>query len=1036
MPRLTSVKMRKKKEEKGNDDKSPAPAQQPEEVKGVQPLQAAEKLPKKKKHTHGRLHRNAQIFLDFHKPIDHEDNTIMAPEGMGDADSYKEEDRAATLDVIMGNGTSRLKKVPTIVRDIYQWLSFITDVSAEHRLDKTLQEMTLAQPHDVVVTLLRYAPSCDRVAITMWRVIVSSSRTAEKVLPELLCVLEDWPLHSTSTSDKDNSDVFSLAATRALWEIIHLPQCPEILILHFPRLFVALLFQVFSSTEQMPAEVNAFWTRCQQNHCLPANPNRFGLLTMKALLSHLEYEDVVSEVERECGWDTLLNTDTHHHTMGLLARAMLRISQSLCYRVARYLFRLLRREEARWEVAAMAFLVEILPCVNIKQWGNRILRLFPIYLWRDCRVMRLLVLRCLVELCKSPSTANTIWALTESLTEVLKDEDKKVRGMTLSVLSEMFLNRKEPIASSLALQLVEALRPLFYKGTSRVQLLSIRLFQAVMELVEEEGKKPLERIVCQSLFPLFCHLHDKNRFVAEASWETLLQVNTFLQERKFEHLLESKWRGEKCLVPTIVRDIYQWLSFITDVSAEHRLDKTLQEMTLAQPHDVVVTLLRYAPSCDRVAITMWRVIVSSSRTAEKVLPELLCVLEDWPLHSTSTSDKDNSDVFSLAATRALWEIIHLPQCPEILILHFPRLFVALLFQVFSSTEQMPAEVNAFWTRCQQNHCLPANPNRCSILILLSLQFERECGWDTLLNTDTHHHTMGLLARAMLRISQSLCYRVARYLFRLLRREEARWEVAAMAFLVEVSLIVSTALLSCGSVMRLLMLRCLLVLCKRPSMAESMENLTECLTEVLKDEDREVVWMTLSVLSEIFLNRDAPIASSLALQLVEALRPLFDNDASHVQLLSIRLFQAVMELVGEKAERPLNDCMHQSLLPLFYHMYDENQFVAEASWETLLQATIFLKKRNLEQLLETEELWRFGECLLEEERDRADGYLRQSVMYLQSPQKSMREAAIRLTGLTDPCSTADPKPQAPSRPYEGPQPLRAFARDSKPPVYLY
>lgn len=44
MPRLTSVKMRKKKEEKGNDDKSPAPAQQPEEVKGVQPLQAGKWL--------------------------------------------------------------------------------------------------------------------------------------------------------------------------------------------------------------------------------------------------------------------------------------------------------------------------------------------------------------------------------------------------------------------------------------------------------------------------------------------------------------------------------------------------------------------------------------------------------------------------------------------------------------------------------------------------------------------------------------------------------------------------------------------------------------------------------------------------------------------------------------------------------------------------------------------------------------------------------------------------------------------------------
>lgn len=52
-----------------------------------------------------------------------------------------------------------------------------------------------------------------RVAVTVWRAIVSSRRTAEKVLPELLCVLEDWPLHSTSTSDKDNTDVFPLAVS-------------------------------------------------------------------------------------------------------------------------------------------------------------------------------------------------------------------------------------------------------------------------------------------------------------------------------------------------------------------------------------------------------------------------------------------------------------------------------------------------------------------------------------------------------------------------------------------------------------------------------------------------------------------------------------------------------------------------------------------------------------------------------------------------------------------------------------------------------
>lgn len=59
-------------------------------------------------------------------------------------------------------------------------------------------------------------------------------------------------------------------------------------------------------------------------------------------------------------------------------------------------------------------------------------------------------------------------------------------------------------------------------------------------------------------------------------------------------------------------------------------------------------------------------------------------------------------------------------------------------------------------------------------------------------------------------------------------------------------------------------------------AVSLQNLSENLTEELKDEDKEVVWMTLSVLSEMLLNRDVPLTSSLTLQLDEALRPLFDN----------------------------------------------------------------------------------------------------------------------------------------------------------------
>ncbi|KFO87300.1 Maestro heat-like repeat-containing protein family member 9, partial [Buceros rhinoceros silvestris] len=108
-----------------------------------------------------------------------------------------------------------------------------------------------------------------RAAATLWRTMLSSSRTAQEVLRELLCVLRDWPLHSTCTVDRDSTDVFPLAATMVLWQILWLPNFLQVLERYFPYIFAALLLQIFFSTEQMPEEVNAFWRGCQQKGCLP-----------------------------------------------------------------------------------------------------------------------------------------------------------------------------------------------------------------------------------------------------------------------------------------------------------------------------------------------------------------------------------------------------------------------------------------------------------------------------------------------------------------------------------------------------------------------------------------------------------------------------------------------------------------------------------------------------------------------------------------------------------------------------------------------
>ncbi|XP_068034711.1 maestro heat-like repeat-containing protein family member 9 [Anomalospiza imberbis] len=171
-------------------------------------------------------------------------------------------------------------------------------------------------------------------------------------------------------------------------------------------------------------------------------------------------------------------------------------------------------------------------------------------------------------------------------------------------------------------------------------------------------------------------------------------------------------------VPAMVRYIHQWL--MANQFAEHRLNRALLDLTKEQPADVVMTLLRVAPSCDRAALTMWKSIMCSPRTAEPAQLILLDVLGSWPEHSTCTSDGDKTGVFVLAATVVMWKILQMPCVPHVVTVYFPRLFVHLLFQVFFSTLDVPAEVDTFWKGCQQQYGLATNPNRCSMPVLLSL----------------------------------------------------------------------------------------------------------------------------------------------------------------------------------------------------------------------------------------------------------------------------------------------------------------------------
>ncbi|XP_029819002.1 uncharacterized protein LOC108641645 [Manacus vitellinus] len=319
-------------------------------------------------------------------------------------------------------------------------------------------------------------------------------------------------------------------ATRVIWEILQMFRFTESLTEYSPHLLVALLFQVLISTEQTPEEVDTFWRGCWQQHDLPTEPNRFAVLTVKALLCHLECEEVVVSMERKRGWDTLLSPDTHHYAVGLLAREMHGVSSPLCSRITLHLLELLSREEPHLELLTMAFLVEVLDGLDMSDWGGSILQSLSRHLRSECPERRRLALRGVLVLSQDPVMADGVQSLTQSLLELLWDADGELTWMVLSVFINEVQDRGIPISTPTALDLAEALQTLFGYDNIHVQLLSIHLFRRVLKLVVEEGKQPLQTHVIQSLLPLFFLSHDEN--------ERLADVRTFWT-------LVSPWEGAR-----------------------------------------------------------------------------------------------------------------------------------------------------------------------------------------------------------------------------------------------------------------------------------------------------------------------------------------------------------------------------------------------------------------------------------------------------------------------------------------------------------
>ncbi|XP_062457056.1 maestro heat-like repeat-containing protein family member 7 [Rhea pennata] len=464
------------------------------------------------------------------------DVVLMAIEGLKDSSAYNTSAATHVLEDMMGYCAARPEHLQLTVAHIYEHLPGISEAAARDMLKTFLLLLTCHYPSEVVTGLLSCSPTCDSVAVAMWEVMVSQSLTAEKVLQELLCVLQERPFCKPGTTIKDPSCILPLTATRALNIILLQHTCKQQVKALFPRLYLALFFQLSFTIVCAQEDIPAF---SREGKLMPHRPARVVVQAMQALLCCSGYREQVTAMQQRGGWDMISQPETHLTGVTLLARQMQGNPLEERAEVFLNLSVALRGKDRCQETPSMAFFIELLQCPDLCAADDEVaLSLCQEQLGNERRVMRWLALRGLLFLSERPATARKMQKLIPDVVKQLQDADGETDAKALVVLSNVLHHITPSQSSHFAVQLAHDLLSLFSSEVRAVRELAMQLFGELLSRAAGSERQQMKQVARQGLLPLFLHLSDPHPGVAQVAQAALVDAAKLLHWKQLRKLAE------------------------------------------------------------------------------------------------------------------------------------------------------------------------------------------------------------------------------------------------------------------------------------------------------------------------------------------------------------------------------------------------------------------------------------------------------------------------------------------------------------------
>ncbi|KAK2521515.1 hypothetical protein Q9233_010759 [Columba guinea] len=657
---------------------------------------------------------------------------------------------------------------------------------------------------------------------------------------------------------------------------------------------------------------------------------------------------------------------------------------------------------------------------------------------------------------------------------VLQYGNKAIKIKALVVFRNVMAQLERKEATPMAVLLAEFLPPFFDDELSQLREISISLFRDLMKVLVGNNKRKMKNMVRLGLLPLFFRMSDQTQSVAKVAREGLLGAAELLKWKQLEHLVQTqqKWRIGECLLEQdrsrAQEFLIQSLPYLMDAQASLR-EAALRFIVVAfvckmaerPPIRPRLAWQERPPSRPRVA---WQEEVGAPQELRSPLdPNQVDVVQ--PLQIGATLPEENAHLqedceaktTSLRSSPSAAHIIEffaedLQPCEKTDV-------VLVLIEAMrdSSTFDKEAARNMlnmvkrncdFWlvdvpkiTSCihrnlESINTTPARPSVESLIVEMADKCPGEVVSTLLTIAPPGDRTALALWEVMFSVPQTL-QNVLKELHiqlqdrhcRILYTHRDDASILRLAMLASSDLQdeafapmyrVSRFLRQRRPTVLSLLLRGMMTLSERREMratlffiqARKMKVMLPDLMWVLQYGNKAIKIKALVVFRNVMAQLERKEATPMAVLLAEFLPPFFDDELSQLREISISLFRDLMKVLVGNNKRKMKNMVRLGLLPLFFRMSDQTQSVAKVAREGLLGAAELLKWKQLEHLVQTQQKWRIGECLLEQDRSRAQEFLIQSLPYLMDAQASLREAALRFIVVAFVCKMAERPPIRP------------------------